>query len=168
MELKDWGSELEFKHAIPSKQPTSSSAEMDVPVNQAETKLLHLLLAAGFEQGERGKQISLGGALGTTTPDVIYHDPEGFHRGVCIYLDGMSNHLHGNPTTAGRDREIREWLRGSDYEVISIPANELDDEGAMTRHLGRLARYLGQQGIGQKLAEDRSWFNHPIEVTKAN
>ena len=166
--LKNWGQGLEFKHAIPSKQPTSSSADMGVPVNQAETKLLHLLLAAGFEQGERNKQISLGGSLGTTTPDVIYRDPEGFHKGVCIYLDGMSNHLHGNPTTAGRDREIRDWLRGSDYEVISIPANELDDEGAMTKHFGRLARYLGQQGMGQELAEDRSWFNHPIDFTRAN
>jgi len=166
--LKNWGQQLEFKHAIPAKQPTSSSTDIGVPVNQAETKLLHLLLAAGFEQGERGEQISLGGSLGTTTPDIIYRDPEGLHQGVCIYLDGMSNHLHGNPTTAARDREIRDWLRGCDYEVISIPANELDDEGAMTRHFGRLARYLGQQSMGQKLAENRSWFSHPIDVTKAN
>ena len=53
------------------------------------------------------------------------------------------------------------WLRGSDYEVIEIPANELDDEGAMTRHFRRLANYLGQRRMGRKLGKDRSWFTDP-------
>ena len=53
------------------------------------------------------------------------------------------------------------WLRGSDYEVIEIPANELDDEGAMARHFRRLANYLGQSRMGRKLTRDRSWFTSP-------
>ena len=133
-----------------------------MPVNLAERKLRHLLLRAGFGEGARNEQIRLGGALGTTTPDVIYRDPEDdFCKGVCIYLDGMSTHIHGNPKTARKDRTIRTWLRGSDYEVIEIPANELDDKDAMTRHFRRLANYLGQRLVGQKLAKDRSWFTSP-------
>ena len=158
--MREWGASLAFEHAIPPKQPASSPKGEAVPVNRAETRLRHLLLQAEFGEGVWGEQIRLGGSLGTTTPDVIYRDPDDdFLKGVCIYLDGMSGHLHGNPETAARDREIRAWLRGSDYEVIEIPANELDDGGAMTRHFRRLANYLGQSDRGKRLARDRSWFS---------
>ena len=157
--LTEWGARLVFQHDIPPKQPATAPSGDAVPVNLAETKLRHLLLRAGFGEGVRGEQIRLSGALGTTTPDVIYRDPEDdFCKGVCIYLDGMSKHLHGNPETAKKDRTIRDWLRGSDYEVIEIPANELDDEDAMARHFRRLATYLGQSGRGRELAKDRTWF----------
>ena len=160
--LTEWRQRLAFQHEIPSKQPTSSPSGDAVPVNLAETRLRHLLLRAGFGEGTRNEQIQLGGALGTTTPDVIYRDPEDdFCKGVCIYLDGMSKHIHGNPKTARKDREIRTWLRGSDYEVIEIPANELDDEDAMARHFRRLANYLGQGSKGRNLVKDRSWFTSP-------
>ena len=160
--LKEWGRGLTFQHDIPPKQPTSSPSGDAVPVNQAERKLRHLLLNAGFGEGVRNEQIRLGGALGTTTPDVIYRDPDDdFCKGVCIYLDGMSKAIHGNPTTAKKDCEIRAWLRNSDYEVIEIPANEVDDEDAMARHFRRLANYLGQRSKGRRLAKDRSWFTNP-------
>ena len=160
--LTEWGARLVFQHDIPPKQPASTPSGDAVPVNLAETKLRHLLLRAGFGEGVRGEQIRLSGALGTTTPDVIYRDPEDdFCKGVCIYLDGMSKHLHGNPETAKKDRTIRDWLRGSDYEVIEIPANELDDEDAMARHFRRLATYLGQSSRGRELAKDRTWFTSP-------
>jgi hypothetical protein len=45
------------------------------------------------------------------------HDED---EGICIYLDGLSGHLHGNPETAERDREIRSWLRNNGYEVIEV------------------------------------------------
>ena len=160
--LKEWGHELAFQHEIPPRLPASLQSDYAVPVNLAETKLRHLLIAAGFGEGVRGHQIRLGGALGTTTPDVIYRDPDDdYCRGVCIYLDGMSRHIHGNPETSERDRAIRTWLKGSDYEVLEIPANELDDEDAMARHFHRLARYLGQGRMGRRLARDRSWFTSP-------
>ena len=165
-----------------------------MPVNDAEVKLRHLLLAAGFGEGVRGEQIRLDRSLGTgrvrqvsgttqareasgteraraasgtttraasgtTTPDVIYrtedHDSD---EGVCIYLDGLSAHLHGNPETAGRDREIRTWLRNRGYEVIEIAVNELDDEEAMVRHFRRLASYLGMRDVRNRVRDDRSWF----------
>ena len=106
-----------------------------------------------------GEQVRLDRSLGTTTPDVIYraadHDPD---EGVCIYLDGLSEHLHGNPETAERDRAIRTWLRNRGYEVIEIAANELSDEDAMVRHFRRLASYLGMAELKSRVREDRSWF----------
>ena len=77
---------------------------------------------------------------------------------MCIYLDGLSRHLHGNPATAGKDREIRGWLRNHGYEVIEIAANQLTDEDAMVRHFRRLAGYLGKQDLRGKVKADRSWF----------
>ena len=160
--MNEWGERLSFQHDIPPKQPSTAPVGDAVPVNQAETKLRHLLLRAGFGEGIRNEQIQLESGLGTTTPDVIYRDPDDdFSNGVCIYLDGMSAHLHGNADTAARDQEIRTWLRNTEYEVIEIPANELDDEHAMTRHFRRLANYLGHGERGRRLSQDRSWFTTP-------
>ena len=167
--IDEWGRSLSVDHDIPPLQPAASPSENAVPVNDAEVKLRHLLHAAGFGEGVRGEQIrldrSLGterahGVSGTTTPDVIYrtedHDSD---EGVCIYLDGLSAHLHGNPETAERDREIRTWLRNRGYEVIEIAANELDDEDAMVRHFRRLASYLGMRDVRSRVRDDRSWFH---------
>ena len=149
-----------IRHEIPPLQPTEEPRGDGLPVNDAETRLRHLLHAAGFGDGVRGEQIRLNRVLGTTTPDVIYrsedHDPD---EGVCIYLDGLSGQLHGNPETAERDREIRTWLRNGDYDVIEVAANELHDHGAMTRHFRKLARYLGMRETQRRLRDDPSWFH---------
>ena len=163
--LDEWGRSLTFEHEIPALQPQARPDDKAMPVNEAETKLRHLLLAAGFGEGIRGEQVRLDRALGTTTPDVIYrgedHEPD---EGVCIYLDGLSRHIHGNPETAEKDRSIRDWLRNHGYDVIEIPANELDDADAMARHFRRLAGYLGLREVRRRLRDDRSWFEDTAEA----
>ena len=165
--LDRWGTSLTYGHDIPALQPNERASDDAVPVNDAETKLRQLLLAASFGEGIRNEQIRLDRALGTTTPDVIYrcedHDPD---EGVCIYLDGLSRHIHGNPATAERDRRIRDWLRNHGYEVLEIPANELDDADAMARHFRRLAGYLGMKEIRNRLRDDRSWFHDAAEASR--
>ena len=133
--LTAWGPRLAETHAIPPKQPSQEPSSGTHPVNEAERRLRHLLKAVGFEEGTRGEQIRLDAAIGTTTPDVIYraahHEAD---EGVCIYLDGLSAHIHGNAATADRDRTIRAWLRNIGWDVIEIAAGDLHDEGAMQRH----------------------------------
>ena len=157
--LDAWGPRLTDSHDIPPKQPSQEPRDGSYPVNKAEQKLRHFLLAAGFEEGVRGKQLRLDRAIGTTTPDVIYradhHDDD---EGICIYLDGLSNHIHGNAETAAKDQLIRTWLRNNGYEVIEIAVSDLDDEGAMVRHFRRLAGYLNQQELRKSVREDRTWF----------
>ena len=157
----EWGLKLSPGHEIPPLLPSATPEDSALPVNDAEAKLRHLLIAAGFGEGVRGEQIRLDRVLGTTTPDVIFrsesHDPEG---SVCVYFDGMSEHLHGNARTAEKDREIRTWLRNRGYEVLEIPANELDDMDAMARHFRRLANYLGKRDLRDLLAKDSSWFHN--------
>ncbi len=83
--LADWGSRLEFDHDIPPLQPSEPASADALPVNDAEAKLRHLLLAAGFGEGIRGEQVRLGNALGTTTPDVTYRaDGDSPDETVCI------------------------------------------------------------------------------------
>jgi hypothetical protein len=166
--LAAWGPRLAVSHEIPAKQPSKEPAEGTHPANEKERRLRHLLLAAGFEEGIRGQQIRLDRAIGTTTPDVIYrasHHAE--DEGVCIYLDGLSGHLHGNPVTAEQDQRIRSWLRNNGYEVIEIAVSDLDDEAAMTRHFRKLAGYLGATQLRDSLRSDRSWFHRALEAVAA-
>lgn len=157
-QLDAWGNQLVESHQIPARQPSQPESEGAQPVNDAERKLKALLEAAGFESGIRGEQIKLGRTLGSTTPDAIYrgdhHDED---EGVCIYLDGLSGHLHGHPAAVERDREIRSWLRQRGYDVIEIAANELDDPGAMVRYFRKLAGYLRQDERKKALKDDPSW-----------
>ena len=70
---KSGGRRLSFDHDIPALQPAAASPSAHAaPVNDAEVRLRHLLLAAGFGEGVRGEQVRLDRSLGTTTPDVIY------------------------------------------------------------------------------------------------
>jgi hypothetical protein len=155
-----WGSGLSLAHEIPAKQPSKEPSAETHPVNEAERRLRHLLLAAGFEEGIRGQQIRLDRAIGTTTPDVIYRAPDhGEDEGVCIYLDGLSGHLHGNTATAEQDQRIRTWLRNNGYEVIEIAASDLHDEAAMARHFRKLAGYLGAHNLRDSLRTDTTWFS---------
>ena len=154
--LRDWGQRLSFSHPIPAATPAAQGANAQ-PVNEAERRLKHLLAAAGFDEGVRGEQVGLGPGLGTTTPDVIYRG-QGEVPDVCIYLDGLSAHLHGNPRTAEQDREIRYWLRHKGYEVVEISVTDLDDGGAMKRHFLRLARYLEADDVRKRVGDDSAWF----------
>lgn len=165
--LTAWGSRLSVSHDIPASQPSQAPGEGAQPVNEAERRLRHLLLAAGFEEGIRGEQLRLDRAIGTTTPDVIYRGPHHAEdEGVCIYLDGLSGHIHGNPATAEQDTRIRTWLRNNGYEVIEITAVELHDEGAMRRYFRRLAGYLRTDDIRESVQMDNTWFRSAERATE--
>lgn len=154
--LRQWGRELSSSHPIPAATPAGKEPTAQ-PVNEAERRLRRLLTAAGFAEGIRGEQIDLGAGLGTTTPDVIYRGQSGMPD-VCVYLDGLSKHLHGDPRTAEQDREIRYWLRQQGHEVVEITVTDLDDAGAMSRHFVRLAMYLGADDVRKAVDADAAWF----------
>ena len=156
--LDDWGERIVFDHAIVPRQPSETPSAEALPVNEAEARLRQLLLAAGFPEGVRGEQMRLSPALGTTTPDIVFRTEQD-EADVCVYLDGLSERLHGNPDTAAQDLQIRSWLRGDGWEVLEIAATDLHDAGAMARHFRRLANYLGSRELRRKVGEDDSWFH---------
>jgi len=154
--LVDWGADLSFSHDILPKLPKEPDTEM--PVNDAAKALVTMLERAGFHSFKNEFPIPLGRPFGTTTPDIFFEDPSGAREGICIYLDGMSKHIHGNPRTQRRDREIRDELRGRAYEVIEIPYGHLSDLDAMRRHFYRLGRLLLGKGKADEIRGSSDWF----------
>lgn len=154
--LREWGSSLRHTHDVP---PALADVGGDgVPVNDAEDTLSALLIRAGFPTPQAQQQVALGQPLGSTTPDFFYEDPTGRLDGICVYLDGMSRHIHGNAATHRRDREIREELRNRGYEVFEIPFGHLSDREAMTRHFYRLGRIMLGRDQADGLRRDTDWF----------
>lgn len=153
--LEAWGDRLIFSHDIPPRLPTPPPEGQ--PVNNPEEILRILLERAGFHSFLPQHPIDLGRPLGTTTPDFFFEDPTGHYQGVCIYLDGMSTHLHGNPQTQKRDRQIREELRARFYEVFEIPYGQLTDRDAMRRHFLRLGHILLGRERVSTLRDDPQW-----------
>jgi hypothetical protein len=165
--LETHGGQMLVLHPLP---PTHSVVDPKPdgkdPVNQAENRLKQMLAAAGLTGGvfqqqiQFNQKIDLGHQIGSTTPDVYFRgdqdDPE--DRGMCIYLDGLSEHIHGNSQTATKDREIRDWLRSNGYQVITITYVELSDSNAMRAAFRRLAKYLSGRDLADRVGTDMSWF----------
>jgi len=115
------------------------------------------LLAAGFQEPLSQHEIHLGKPYERTIPDFFYPG-EDDDPGVCLYLDGLSRHLHGNPETAAKDKAITAELASQRYLVLRIAATELCDKGAMTVHFRRLAEHLIGKEKADQLKADGSWF----------
>jgi hypothetical protein len=133
-----------------------------VPVNNPELTLRAMLERAGLHGYEPQRMIDLGRPLGTTTPDFFYAPRNDAYEGLCIYLDGMGRHLHGNPETRDKDRNIREELRNRGYEVIEVQFGQLTDPDAMRHHFFRVGRFLLGKDAAQRIRNDSSWYPAPV------
>jgi len=135
--ITTWGEGLVLSHPIPAVLPDDNQGKK--PGNPPEQQLVAMLKAAGLGSFETERPIKLSGGV-VTRPDVYFHAPNDQFDGVCVYLDGMSEHLHGNAKTAAQDRQIREELLNSDYEVVAIQYQELYDKTVMRTHMRRIAK----------------------------
>ncbi len=159
--IESWGFKLEPAHEIPPRMPATAARDEERPANQAEARLKFLMERAGFPVGEWHRQIDLGRPLGSTSPDVFYAGEDADTPGICIYLDGLSRHIHGNPETAAKDRAIRDSLRARYYDVFAIPASDLDDREAMKGHFYRIARVLMGNDRARAFRGEAYWFSPP-------
>ncbi len=92
--LYELGPEVRESHPIEARLP--SPEKTVAPVNQAEDRLIAMLKAAGFSGFQTDKEIDLGPGVGRTLPDVWFDDPDGYDEGTAVYLDGLSEAIHGN------------------------------------------------------------------------
>jgi hypothetical protein len=130
-----------------------------MPVNAAEARLLEMIQRAGFPTPAAQFSLDLGRPLGTTIPDFCYNNQQqDQYEGVCIYLDGMSKHVHGNRETQQRDKAIREHLRSYDYAVIEVPYGDLQDWEAMAAHFYQLGKILLGRGRAGQVRDNTDWF----------
>lgn len=157
--IRGLGEVLEQDHEIPPHLEDKKKTRPGDTVNEAEKKLRRMLREAQLPDGTWQVQVQLPRPLGSTTPDVTFDDPDEPERKIFVYLDGLSEHIHGNPETAERDTQIRMQLRAEDHDVLEITAHDLDDQQAMRRHFKRLARLLvGREKAKSVDAEAETWF----------
>ena len=150
-------SPLVEEHQIPPNQPAvPSSGLAELPVNEAEDLLQTYLVAAGLPQPECQRHIPLPRPYQGTTPDFFFPDDD--TAGICIYLDGLSAHLHGNPATMQRDYEMRQLLVSEGYEVFSISYTKLFDQASVAAFLKRVAKSLIGKDAATRLTQDTAWF----------
>jgi len=155
----EWGTSLIEEHKIPAVFPTLSADREEMPANRAEAFLGELLTRAGLPQPQRHKAIDLGRPLNSARPDCFWEVED--EPGLCLYLDGLSGHIHGNPATREIDMTIRETLRSRQYEVIVITATQLYDRAAMVGHFQRIARILIGRDRAREVRDDPSWYVDP-------
>lgn len=159
--LNEWGGELQLSHEISAVLPDETLVKQ--PGNAPEQQLVALLKAAGMTAFETERPIPLSGGI-TTRPDVYFDQPNSQYEGVCVYLDGMSNHLHGNAQTAAKDRQIRQELLNTDFEVIEIQYQELFDKTVMREHMRRIARAVMGRVKARELVDNDEWFDHAVST----
>jgi ATP-dependent helicase YprA (DUF1998 family)/phage repressor protein C with HTH and peptisase S24 domain len=164
--LRALGSELRKTNDIPAKHGKKGPSVAEMPVNRGEARLKLLLERAGFPDPEWHQEIKLKPPLNKTTPDAFYDTPHS--EGIAIYLDGLSQHIHGSPATQKRDAEIRAQLDADDFEVMVITATELHDRDAMTRHLAKIAnRILGKEK-SKDIKTTAAWWIDAEEAPSAS
>lgn len=158
--LTEGGPEIDFSHDFPAKRPEPIAPPDQTPVNVAEDKLRGMLDRAGFPQPQWQHQLNLRGYKDTTTPDAFYEGEDELAPGICIYLDGLSGHIHGNPETQEKDQRIREELRAKYYDVLSISAHDLGDRKAMQAKFFTLGRLLIDRDKAEEVRDNPEWFDH--------
>ena len=144
-------------HDLPEHLPKTMST-----TGQGQTFIEHrfkrFLAEAGLPDPTCQHPIDLGAGYGGTIPDFFYDGEDEDEPGICIYLDGMAGHIHGNPEQAEKDRAIRAKLDSLGYEVVVVRSFELDDKDAVVRAIARVAKYLVGRQKQKEVKADTAWF----------
>ncbi len=155
--LKGAGGPLVKVHPIPEKLPRTQTTTGQ-PQTVIESRFKRFLQEAGLPAPLAQQRIDLGSGL-YTIPDFFYAGEDGDEPGICIYLDGMADHIHGNPAQAEKDRFLREQLRSRGYEIVEVRSFELDDRNAVVKAVARVAKYLVGKEKQRSLLDDTAWFD---------
>lgn len=144
---------------IPTAQPSSQATDAGQPAHSPEFRLKEMLVRAGLGEPEAQRSIPIGQPWGRTLPDFFFAAPDDRHEGVCIYLDGLSSHIHGSTETRERDTQIRERLAEMGYEVVSIPKTAMDDRERMAGIFGRISRKLLTKKESDHIRSNPTWYD---------
>lgn len=155
--LESLGLTLSVANLIPAK--ISAKQTTGDSTNPGEQRLSELLTRAGLQPDHVQHTIGLPDISSHTVPDVYFECETEAFDGVCVYLDGLSKGLHGDPGTAARDQLLRVTLEAGGYKVIVIPASELADQNAMVNHFVAIARAIkGKAHASEVQASADHWW----------
>ncbi|PZO47501.1 MAG: hypothetical protein DCF15_18955 [Phormidesmis priestleyi] len=165
--LTKWEDILTKSHDIPPKLPAKPEDTNHRPVNQPEALLQEMIKRSGLPDPIAQYIIDLGRPLGTTIPDFFFEDPDERTEGICVYLDGMSKTLHGNPEIQKRDHAIRDELRSEGYIVSEIPVGDLIDRDKMAKIFYRIGRALMGKTQASEIRDRADWFEDSQQAHSA-
>jgi hypothetical protein len=158
--LKAASGPLREAHPIPEKLPRTSTTTGQ-PQTVIEQRFKRFLSEAGLPAPLAQKRIEIG--TSHTVPDFFYAGEDTDEPGICIYLDGMAGHIHGNPEQVEKDVFLREQLRAREYVVVVLRSFELDDRNAVVAAIGRIAKFLIGKDKQRALREDTTWVDRAGE-----
>jgi hypothetical protein len=136
--LSELNGVVQDQHPIPATTGVTIETGVE-PESHPEAGLLGVLAARSFPLPP-ASQYHLDLGDGTSTwMDFAWPEEK-----VAVYIDGMSEALHGNKQQMIRDTIIRAKLAGLGWKVVAIAANALGDDTALAGHLATLAVHLGR------------------------
>lgn len=135
--LADLMQPLELEHPVPAvtMQPVPDEKKAD---SQAEMDFAEVCRKRNFPVPP-AQQYRVSFDDGShTDADWAYPDKK-----VLVFIDGMSEKLHGDPRRRARDKLLRAKTRMRGFHVVEMTAEALRDEASLAVHLEELAMYLG-------------------------
>ncbi len=114
--------------------------EVDIDEEQlespAEERFLKILEKRGFPAPVPQFEVILGGSQ-KTIADFAYPDQR-----IPIYIDGLSEGIHGNPLQPQKDKLLRAKAQAKGYRILEIPAEALHDKTMLADYLDILSDCL--------------------------
>jgi hypothetical protein len=123
---------------IPATIAPTEADYADEADSEAEEDFIRLLKARSYPRPDAAQyRVELAGG-DYTVADYAYTDAN-----VLIFIDGLSEGLHGDPAQSRRDNILRAKAKMAGYNVVAIPAQALHDEVMFGGLLEELSVYLG-------------------------
>lgn len=142
------------------KPTASTTGQAQTPL---EARFLDLLRAAGMPEPICQHAIEIGPPFGRTLPDFFYALPEDDDLGLCIYLDGMAGHIHGNAQQQNKDKLIRETLESRQYQVLTVSSEKVDDRDYLVGLIAKVAKLLEGRVRSTELRNNTAWADAIFE-----
>ena len=123
-------------------EPASGETPVDGEPHHAPEKIFYMMLQEAGLVGDDGPELNvtleLGDGMPHTSVDALYRTKK-----VAVYLDGLSQGLHGAPKTKEFDAMVTGVLKMLGWKVHRIPYSALSDPTLKQQHLKVLAQSLG-------------------------
>jgi len=124
------------EHDIPPNYVEVDIEDEEQLESPAEERFLKILKKRGFPTPVPQFEVVLGGTQ-KTIADFAYPD----HK-ILIYIDGLSEGIHGNPVQRQKDKLLRAKAQAKGFKILEIPAEALSDRSMLADYLDVLSDYL--------------------------
>jgi len=139
--MSELTAQLKQEHIIPPV-PAKPKPPQGKDESDAEVDLLKILQDRSFPLPPEAQfRVDLGGGS-STVADYAYPDQR-----ILIFVDGMSENIHGSPAQQKKDKLQRAKAKMQGYRVLEMTAQALRDDTTVALFLNELAVYLEREDL---------------------